>query len=304
MVTGMKNIKKIFKWVGISIASLIGLGLIAFAVIYYQTENRINRKYSYKVPALNISLDSASVANGEHLYHIRACVDCHGENLAGKIYMNDPMLLQLTVPNLTKGTGGLPADFNLEDWVRVLSQGLNKEGRSLWIMPSHESARLSKQDMADLIAYCVTRPPVNSHNEMLHDIGPIGRAVIALDQATVLPAEKINHGEELTEEKLSGVSAEYGKYLSVTCQGCHRADLQGGGPLAPGYPDVPNITSSGDPGKWNEKQFISAIRTGQTPEGKKLRENYMPWKGMNNFSDDELKAIFLYLQSLPEKKES
>ena len=47
-----------------------------------------------------------------------------------------------------------------------------------------------------------------------------------------------------------------------------------------------------------EEQFISTLRTGVTPSGHELNEN-MPWQGYRMFYDDELKAIFVYLQSLP-----
>ena len=52
-------------------------------------------------------------------------------------------------------------------------------------------------------------------------------------------------------------------------------------------------------GDWTEQNFIDTIRT-----GKKLGKGRpilppMPIPGINNYTDDELKAIFAYLQSLP-----
>ena len=52
-------------------------------------------------------------------------------------------------------------------------------------------------------------------------------------------------------------------------------------------------------GDWTEQNFIDTIRT-----GKKLGKGRpilppMPIAGINNYTDDELKAIFAYLQSLP-----
>jgi hypothetical protein len=51
--------------------------------------------------------------------------------------------------------------------------------------------------------------------------------------------------------------------------------------------------------RWTEERFITTIRTGITPEGRKVRGEYMPWKSYQFMSDDELKAVWLYLQSLP-----
>lgn len=297
----MRRFRKIMKWTGIVLLIIGALALCFYLVVYFQTQQRINKQYAYTVPEITVPLDSASIARGAHLYYINSCEDCHGNDLSGKIFLNDPMLLRVTVPNLTRGNGGLPADFTTKDWVRVLMHGVNKEGRSLWIMPSHETAQLSKDDIACLIAYCTTKPPVATNNKQLHSIGPVGRLVVAFGEATILPAEKINHDKPLTNNETINVSAAYGKYLTVTCQGCHRPNMKGGGPLAPGFPHVPDISAAGEPGHWDESSFIKTIRTGQTPEGKRLRNEYMPWKNFNHFSDDELKSIYLYLQSLPRK---
>jgi hypothetical protein len=44
---------------------------------------------------------------------------------------------------------------------------------------------------------------------------------------------------------------------------------------------------------------METIRTGVTPEGRKLRGEYMPWGSYKFMNDDELKAVWVYLQSLP-----
>jgi hypothetical protein len=49
---------------------------------------------------------------------------------------------------------------------------------------------------------------------------------------------------------------------------------------------------------WSEEQFITTMRTGITPGGKQLIE-FMPWKYFGQMTDDELKAVWMYLQSLP-----
>ncbi len=41
------------------------------------------------------------------------------------------------------------------------------------------------------------------------------------------------------------------------------------------------------------------MRTGIVPGGEAMDPNYMPWKDIGLASDDELKAMFMYLQSLP-----
>jgi len=59
-----------------------------------------------------------------------------------------------------------------------------------------------------------------------------------------------------------------------------------------------NLTPGGEVGFWSEGQFIATMRTGVTPGGHRLIE-FMPWKYFGEMTDDELKAVWLYLQSLP-----
>ncbi len=293
----MLKLKKIGKWAGRSVLLLLLLMIIGYGFIYISTEQRINRTYSYSEPEITIPSDSLAIAKGMHLYQIRSCGDCHGPKLEGSVFMDDALLLQLTAPNLTKVKGGLPAGFSSQDWVRVLRHGVDKNGQSLWMMPAHESAVLSKEDLANLIAYCQSIPPVDSKEERLKEMGPLGRVLMLLDKVAVLPAERIDHATAITTATPTDAVA-YGKYLVSTCQGCHMPNMKGGAPLAPGFPPVPDISATGTPGKWSEAQFISTIRHGKTPEGKLLRNEFMPWQNMKHFSDDELRAIRSYLQSV------
>ena len=62
-----------------------------------------------------------------------------------------------------------------------------------------------------------------------------------------------------------------------------------------------NITSDSTTGigNWTADQFIRVFRTGKfggAPAGRNLLPP-MPWKGIGQMTDDELKAVFAYLQS-------
>jgi hypothetical protein len=59
-----------------------------------------------------------------------------------------------------------------------------------------------------------------------------------------------------------------------------------------------NLTPGGDPGGWSEADFIAAMRTGITPSGQALIPE-MPWQLYGKMTDEELRAVWLYLQSLP-----
>ena len=99
-----------------------------------------------------------------------------------------------------------------------------------------------------------------------------------------------------------GVTAPYGEYLvNVTgCHDCHGApNWQAAGAPSLGAVDAPNLTPGGELNVWTNTQFINTIRTGVAPGGHALNPAEMPWKSFTNYSDDELKAIYLYLHSVP-----
>ncbi|TFG74445.1 MAG: hypothetical protein E4H23_11990, partial [Chrysiogenales bacterium] len=83
------------------------------------------------------------------------------------------------------------------------------------------------------------------------------------------------------------------------CRDCHGPNLSGGKSAEPTAKNAPNLTPGGELIAWQTADFIKTLRTGTTPFGHKLDPRQMPWEHFKNFSDNELTAIFLYLQSLP-----
>lgn len=57
-------------------------------------------------------------------------------------------------------------------------------------------------------------------------------------------------------------------------------------------------------GAWKEDQFIYALRNGiyKGLEGSRPLLPPMPWQSISNFTDDELKAMFAFLKSVPPVK--
>jgi cytochrome c553 len=81
------------------------------------------------------------------------------------------------------------------------------------------------------------------------------------------------------------------------CTTCHGADLTGAEhPAHPGL-QTPNL-ASGNPATWSEDEFRQTLRTGRTPEGKDLSLELMPWAMYAGMTDDEIEAMWLWLESL------
>jgi mono/diheme cytochrome c family protein len=296
-------IRKILKWIGIVLGSLLGLLVLAFVVLYIIGSARWNKMHgTYDVPVETITIptDQASIARGEHIATIRMCGHCHMDNLSGRTD-GAPVLVTLSVPNLTSGTGGVGATDTDEDWVRAIRHGVGHDGRGLVLMPSRIWYYLSDEDLGELIAYLKSLPPVD-HELVPTDLGPLGRVMLALGQ---LPPEiepnvlVIDHDGPRPVAPQPGMTVEYGKYLAMTCSLCHGSNLNGQTIREGGNVYVaPNLTMGGEMRAWTEEDFIATMRTGVTPGGHQLKD-FMPWKYFGQMTDNELKAVWLYLQSLP-----
>ena len=151
--------------------------------------------------------------------------------------------------------------------------------------------------MGALIAFLKSLPPVD--REMLTiSLRPVAYVSTYLDQLPLVAAEKVDHTATSKEVVHPEITPAYGQYLSVSCIGCHRNKFKGSSAVVPGSPAVPNITGTGQMGKWSEAQFIQTLKTGVTSEGKKLNPEYMPWKMTKENTDVEIKLLYIYLKGL------
>lgn len=296
-----KVIKATLKWTGIVVGSLLGILLVALTTIYLLSMVRLNRSYTIPPTALVIPTDRAAIAEGKRQFFTRGCVDCHGENGAGKMVIHDPLVGTVMGSNLTSGQGGVGQFYQAADWERAIRHGVGYDGRPLVIMPAHEYHPINDADLSAMIAYVDSLAPVDQVRAPL-SLGPLGRILHVSGIVTVVPAEVIDHTAPRPATVARAATQEYGEYLAKTCTGCHGATLSGG-PI-PGVPsDGPyprNLTP--DPttglGTWQEADFVKALRTGVRPDGSPL-STAMPWPAFQQMTDEELKALWLYLQSVP-----
>lgn len=290
-------LRKIAKWTGIVLGSLVILILAGYFLVARNISQRIEKTYSFANENLTVSSDSTTISRGKHLAVIKGCTDCHGTNMAGKIMVDDDALGRLSSSNLTKGKGGLPADYGTTDWVRSLRHGISRSGKPLLFMPSHETTMLSEQDMAAIIAYCQQVPSVD--NELpVNKIGPVVNVMTYLDKMPLLAVEKIDHNRPMVARADTTEGIAMGKYLAVSCSGCHKPTFKGGESAAPGFPPSADLTRTGNVGKWTQTQFINTLRTGKTPNGHQLNNDYMPWKMTAQYDQKELASLYQYFQSL------
>ena len=294
------------KWGGVIITGLPMLLSAIILVLALIGFSKLNERHDNPVANIQVTGDPAQIARGEQLAHV--CAGCHspdrqlplsGVNFAVKFGL--PPVGTLYAPNLT------PAG-DINDWtdgevIRAIREGVHRNGRSLLIMPSDTFRNMSDDDVQAVVAYLRSQPPTG---------GPT-----PTNQFNVLGAVFINLFDFRTAQPPVGsVTApepgtpEYGRYMVdvIGCRSCHGDQLQGKLDTGqPGPPAGPNLTQI-VPG-WTEEQFMVFFNTGQLPGGGTVplltlpdgtTEPRMPWLEVReSTTDDELKAIYAYLHSLP-----
>lgn len=290
--------KKVLKWIGIALAGLLGLVLIAAVGLYLVGSSKLNKRFSVQTASITVPADPSSIARGEHLVQaVSGCQTCHGERLEGQIFVNSPAMAVLAAPNLTSGAGGVGKTFTDADWMLAIRHGVTPDHRGLLLMPSQYFSRYSDEDLAAIIAYLKSLPPVDNPIPD-RKVGPVGKLMVGAGQLPPLPATRIDHSAK-PPAPVPGPTAEYGAYLVTVgfCRECHAENLAGNtNPNGP--PPGPNLTQGGEMRAWTEADFINTIRTGVKPGAIPLSEE-MPWKYYQKMTDEELKAIWAYLNSLP-----
>lgn len=293
--------KKALKWTGIILVSLLLLIVIAITGLYLVGNTRVSSAQVEPQP-IKVSIEEASLERGEHLVrYVSACVSCHGQDLGGQAFLDEPMIGSITAPNLTTGAGGVGGEYSIEDWNRAVRHGVGKDGRVLGGMPSQRYAHMSDDDLVAVIAYLQSIPPVDHHLPE-RSLSLAGTVIFGGLGFADLPFSLIDHDVVGENQPAVDVSADYGAYLATiaSCADCHGSDLAGRSPEGnqPGPPAGPDLTSNGNIGNWTADEFMTIMRAGRTPDGRQLGQE-MPWRYYAGMTDDELRAIFLYLRQLP-----
>ncbi len=288
--------RRLLRWVGILALILIvaGVGLIAY--VFVASSRLMARTYPLPTPpAVAVRSDPASLARGKYLVErVAICAECHGEDLGGRVVVDEFARGRLVSANLTRGRGGIGAVRSNEDLVRSIVHGIKPDGHSVIFMPSNDF-QTSEEDLGAILGYIRSMPPVDRELPTTAP-GPLARALGLMGAFPLAAASMIDHAHvTLAAAPAPGDPAASGAYLVSTagCRGCHTADFTGGGGPPPG---AGNITPIGI-GDWTEPQFMTALREHRRPNGTTIDEA-MP-RLYGQMSDEDLDAIFAFLRTLP-----
>jgi mono/diheme cytochrome c family protein len=271
------------------------------------------------MPAVTASTDSAVIERGRYVVrNLASCPICHGDpKQYPSIVAGEEVPLsggfEFKIPpgnfyarNITPDETGI-GHFTDGQIARALRSGVGNDGRAL--LPFMEMQGLSDEDLIAVVSYLRSQPPVHTVVPA-HEPNLLGHVVIA----TVL-AKPIGPKETPPQRNPSGATVENGRYLVESVANCWACHTQrnpntgalvgphlGGATMADDWNPKrtwapPNLTSDPTTGRlaqFTEDQFVERMRAGRAFPG-----SPMPWQGFRKLHEEDLRAIFRYLKTLP-----
>ncbi len=310
----MKKIMKVlfFALAAIAIIIVAALAYISFAL-----------PKAGKAPDLEVTITPQKVERGKYLaYHVMMCADCHsmrdfsqfsgpphpGTEFAGGDVFDHAMGFpgKFISSNITPAGIGEWTDGEL---FHLITTGVKRDGNPIFpVMPYHKFGQMDPEDIEAVIAYLRTLEPVEtSHPKSKPDfpVNFIMRTMPKKAQLTAKPAKT---------DKVA-----YGKYMAnaAACFDCHTnfakgkyVGPEGGGGREFQFPDgsivrAPNLTPHQTGIKhFTEESFVQRFKmyadSGFVLPKVKPGEfqTLMPWYMYSEMTEEDLKAIYAYLQTL------
>lgn len=257
-------------------------------------------------------------ARGKYLAENEAaCVDCHSppdwtkhdspipEGMEGA--GEDFSIMQglpghVVAPNLTPDTETGSGNWSDDALARAIREGIGHDGRALFPMMPYEAYRhLSDEDLASIIVFLRSLPPVRNPLPKTEIIFPVKYLIRSTPQPITAPVPAPDLSDQVKR----------GAYLVMIagCKDCHtpmdrgaplpNMELAGGQIFNGPWGRVATANLTPDPSGipyYDEALFLQVIRTGYVRA--RIINQIMPWRPYSGMTDDDLKAIFAYLKTV------
>ena len=189
----------------------------------------------------------------------------------------------------------------------MLRYNVRPHGRAA--VPFMQFEKLSDDDVVAILSFLRSNAPV-ANKVPNHDLSLLGKGILSF---MIKPNSLDNKAPKTAPP--SATTVERGEYLvnSVAeCGGCHTLrDLRTGaftGPPLGGGADFPSDTDpstiltppnlTNDPtgitGRISEDQFVARFKLGRL-----IKESIMPWEAFLAMNEDDVRAIYRYIKTVP-----
>jgi cytochrome c553 len=274
--------KRIMRWLRFLALSVVVLLVLGSAFVYILSERILRRAYTEPRVEIAVPVDSTSTSEGHRLALIHGCASCHGADVNGSVFVDDPLLARLVAPSLTAAV----RRYANADLVRIIRRGVRPDGSSVIGMPSEMFSGLTDADLGKILAYlnwAPSRPGMGPERRL----GPVAR--IAFVAGKLRPAAELARraGQLSGSWPRDADSTAPGAYLARTsCTECHGLDLRGGD-------QAPDLRIAAG---YSFEAFTELMR-----QGKALGNRGLPLmtevarSRFRHFTDQELRNLYTYL---------
>lgn len=280
--------KRFIRWLGLGLAGLVALGIIAYGIVYLLSERVLRHVYEVPQVAISIPTDPASIIEGRRLATIRGCYGgCHGRQAQGEVMFDEPIIGRVVAPNLTAAA----RRYSAAELANIIRNGVRPGGRSVVVMPAEAFVGLSDADLGQIIAFLKSLPALPGPGPDV-SMGPLGRLGLAAGKfktAAQLIAETVPPPAAASEQAVRG------RYLARTiCAQCHGTSLRGDSNPDFASPSLQIVAA------YSAESFAQLLRTGVALGGRNLVTMGPQARGfLSHLNDAEIADLYSYLHTMP-----
>ena len=251
---------------------------------------------------LAVGLSGCRECHSQHEWNAHGAPVIPGTEGAGQWFNTPDMPGRIVAPNLTPDQQTGAGAWTDDQLARAIREGIGHDGRALFpMMPYPEFRNMSDEDVASVVVYLRSLPPVHSQLPTTEIMFPVKYLIRGVPQPLMAPVASPDPADRV----------KYGQYLATIggCGVCHTPQQRGqtvagfeyaGGALMTGpWGEAAAANITPDPSGINyydDVLFIQVMRTGYV-KARKLN-SIMPFGAYKNLTDDDLMAIFAYLRTV------
>ncbi|NLF25119.1 MAG: cytochrome c [Deltaproteobacteria bacterium] len=257
------------------------------------------------------------VARGRALANgLAACGHCHGRRpeptsvLEGGRSSYD-RYGEVLAPNLTPDSSGLSA-WDSSDIMTAVRSSLGREGERLSKEAHAGFEWISDEDLLSIVAYLKALPP-HKNKVPRRSVSFWARNTTGFSEShdeirgfvpTIDPSFEVEHGQYLVEHvaRCGRCHNQRGGMLSSEeyLGGGETIKIREGEQTRDQEAPAINASAADGLGDWSQNDIVRYLKTGETPDGRVTDPKFCPWNFYRNADERDLKAIAVYLKSLPQ----
>ncbi|MET0171297.1 MAG: cytochrome c [Agrobacterium vaccinii] len=272
-----------------------------------------------QAPSHWANLGEPNLANGETLFWAGGCASCHAapdatgdalKTLSGGQALPSPFGT-FHMPNISPDPQHGIGAWTVAEFGDAMTRGVGKQGEHLYpSFPYNSYARMTPQDVNDLLAYLKTLP-ASTNDAPGHDLPFPFNIRLSLGGWKFLYFDKGLPRVELANADATVLRGQYLVEGLGHCGECHtpRDALGGflkgqwlaGGPNPEGEGKIPDIRpESATIGSWTQADIASYLETGFTPDFDSAGGSMVKvQQNMARIPAEDRNAIAAYLKALP-----